>query len=131
MCAGACSALLSSQKGHSRLGSAETLAEAVEHHAPLDLLDGLGDLDAPGAGLGAVEGGPAPEHPGLLAQDLEALPSALVAGVEDEAVSVDDGRRSHVSLVTPEDGARGRARRAQDALRGVVEALALLRRLAP
>ena len=53
----------------------------------------------------------------------------LVAGVEDEAVRVDDRRRAEVLAVVPEHRARGGARRAQDALGGVVEALAVLRGL--
>lgn len=35
----------------------------VVQDRPLDLFDGLGDLDPPGAALGAVEDGPAPPHP--------------------------------------------------------------------
>src|SRR5919109_5424759 len=93
----------------------------AEHDRPLDLLDGLGDLDPSGAGLGAVERGPAPEHPRPLAEDLESLPGSPVAGVEDEAMGVDDGGRSHVGVIPPEDGAGGGAGGAEDAFRGVVE----------
>src|ERR1041385_8262623 len=95
-------------------------SEPVEHDGPLDLLDGLGDLDAAGAGLGAVERGPAPEHAALLGQDGEPLLPGLIAGVEDEPVGVHDGRRADVPLVAPVDRARGGAGGAQDALGRVV-----------
>src|SRR4249919_2844611 len=88
-------------------------SEAVEQDGALDLLDRLRDLDAAWTGLGAVERGPAPEHPGLLREDLQSFAAAFVPRVEDEAVRVHDRRRSHVLVVTPEDGARRGARRAQ------------------
>ena len=97
--------------------------------APADLEDGLGDLDAARAGVGAVEDRPAAPHAVLVGEDLQPLVAALVARVEDEPMGVDDGRRSDVPGLGPERGARGRARGAQDALRGVVVALALRRRL--
>src|SRR5439155_517960 len=64
----------------------------------------------------------APEHTGGLVEDLEPLARGLVARVEDEAVSVDDRGRADIRLVAPVDRARRGAGRAQDALRGVVEA---------
>src|SRR5687768_5225155 len=100
--------------------------QLVEHDRPLHLLDGLGDLDPAGAVLGAVEGGAAAEDAALVAQELEPQLAAAVARVEHEAMGVDDGGRAHVAVVAPEDGARGGARRAQDALGGVVEPLAVL-----
>src|ERR671910_3761430 len=110
---------------------AKRLAEPVEHDGPLHFLDGLGDLDAAGTGLGAVEGGPAAPDALLVVQHGQALGGSLVAGVEDEAVGVDDRRRAEVLVVGPEHRARGGAGGAQDALGGVVEALTVLLRLAP
>src|SRR5947209_6661320 len=104
--------------------------EPVEHDGPLDFLDGLGDLDAARAGLGAVEHRPASEDPGLPGEEIEALACSLVARVEDESVRVHDRGGTDVSVVTPEDRARRGARRAQDALGRVVVALSLFRRLA-
>src|SRR5438093_2112401 len=103
----------------------------VEHDRPLDLLDGLGDLDPPGAGLGAVEGGSAPEHAGPVRQDVQAVRRPLVPRVEDEPVGVDDRRRAHVVAVTPEDGAGRGAGGAQDALGRVVVSLSLFGGLPP
>src|SRR5205807_7103651 len=107
------------------LGEVER-SDAVVEDRPLHLLDGLGDLDVPGAGLGAAEGGAAPPHAGPLVEDVEPFRPRLVPRVEDEAVGVDDGGRAHVGLVAPVDRARRRARRTQDALGGVVEPLPLL-----
>src|SRR5215212_6878581 len=103
----------------------------AEQQGPLHFLDGLGDLDPPGAGVGAVEGGPAAPDPLLVVEHGQPLAGALVAGVEDEAVGVDDRRRPEVLLVGPEHRARGGAGGAQDALGGVVEALAFGGGLAP
>ena len=50
------------------------VSNAAEEQGLLDLLDGLGDLNTAGAGLGAVERGPAPEHAAAVLQDLQALP---------------------------------------------------------
>src|SRR5829696_200971 len=111
------------------IGSARS--HLAEQQGALHFLDGLGDLDAPGAGVGAVEGGPAAPDALLVVEHGEALGGALVAGVEDEAVGVDDRRRAEVLLVGPEHRAGGRAGGAQDALGGVVEALAFGGRLAP
>jgi hypothetical protein len=51
----------------------------------LDFLDGLADLDAARAGLGAIENGAAAPHAVDLVEDLESLGSGLVAarGSED------------------------------------------------
>src|SRR6266540_3862593 len=105
-------------------------SEAIEHDGPLDLLDGLGYLDPPGAGVRAIEGGSAPKHARPVGQGVQALARSLVPRVEDEPVGVDDGRRANVFAVPPEDGAGGGACRAQDALRGVVVSLPLFRGLA-
>src|SRR5438067_13549350 len=83
-----------------------TESDAPVEDGPLDLFDGLGDLDVAGAGVGAVEGRPAPEHARALVEDLEALARRLVARVEDEAVGVHDRRRAHIGLVAPVDRAR-------------------------
>src|SRR4029453_3915548 len=79
--------------------SPRTPSHLPEQQGPLHFLDGLGDLDAPGTGVGAVEGGPATPDPLLVVQHGEALGGPLVAGVEDEAVGVDDRRRADVPLV--------------------------------
>ena len=54
-------------------------------------------------------------------------PGALVARVEDEAMGVHDCGRPDVAAVRPEDRAGRRARGTEDALRGVVVALTVLR----
>jgi hypothetical protein len=97
----------------------------------LHLADRLGDLDLARAGLGAVEDRAAAPDALAVVQDLQPLGRRLVAAVEDEAVRVHDRRRADEVLVRPERRARGGARRAQDALGGVVEALAVLDRLQP
>src|SRR5699024_7786386 len=79
-----------------------------EQQRALDLLDRLGHLDAAGARVGAVEGGAAPPHALGVVEDLQTLRGALVAGVEDEPVRVDDRRRAEVRPVRPEDRAGGR-----------------------
>src|SRR5215469_15181127 len=93
---------------------------------PLDLGDRLGDLDPPGARLGAVERGAAAPDALPLVEDLQALLGGVVAAVEDEAVRVDDRGRAEVLPVGPEHRARGGAGGAQDALGRVVEAVAVL-----
>src|SRR4051812_23893400 len=67
------------------------ISDAVVEDRPLHLLDGLGDLDVAGAGLGAAERRAAAPDAGALVEDVEAVGGGLVAGVEDEAVGVDDG----------------------------------------
>src|SRR5436309_4242469 len=100
-------------------------SEPIEHDGPFDLLDGLGHLDPPGAGLGAVEDGSAPEHPRPVRQDVQAIRRPLVPRVEDETVGVDDGGRADVLAVAPEDGTGRGAGGAEDALGGVVVAFPL------
>src|SRR3984885_13888237 len=95
---------------------------AGEHQRALDLLDRLGHLDAPRAGVGAVERGAAAPYAVDLVEDVEPLGRGLVTAVEDEAVCVDDGRRTEVATLIPEHRAAGGARSAQDALGGVVVA---------
>jgi hypothetical protein len=58
-------------------------------------------------------------------QHRQPLGGALVAGVEDEPVGVDDRGRADVLLVGPVHRAGGGAGGAQDAPGGVVEALAV------
>ena len=65
-------------------------------------------------------------HADGLADDLQALGGGLVAAVEDEAVRSHERRRAEVIVAGPEGRAGGGAAGAQDALGGVVEALALL-----
>src|SRR5271163_3729681 len=97
-------------------------SSASEHQRTLDLLDRLGHLDAPRAGVGAVERGAAAPDAVDLVEDVEPLGRGLVTAVEDEAVRVDDGRRTEVAALVPEHRTAGGARRAQDALGGVVVA---------
>ena len=92
----------------------------------LDLGDSLGHLDATWACFGAVEGGAAAPHAFLVVQDLQAHVAGIIAGVENEAVCVHDRSRAEVLAIGPEDRAGAGARGAQDALGGVVEALAVL-----
>src|SRR5680860_620863 len=99
---------------------------AAEDERSLHFLDGLGDLDATWAGLGAVEGRATTPHTLLVIEDLQTLVGALVAAVEDEPVCADDGLRAEVLPVGPVHRARRRARRAEDAFGGVLEPLALL-----
>ena len=75
------------------------------------------------------DSGAAAPHALGVVQNVEAHLSLVVARVEDEAVRVHDGSGAEVLTVGPEHGARGGAGRAQDALRGVVEALAVFDRL--
>src|SRR6184192_2663052 len=104
-------------------------SEALEQDRALHLLDRLRDLDASRTRVRTVERRAAPEDPGLLREDLHPFAARLVAGIEDEAVRVDDCRGPHVALVAPEHRARGGARCTQDALGRVVVAVAILRRL--
>src|SRR5690606_9183410 len=106
-------------------GAGRASGAAVEELA-LDLLDGLRDGDAARARLGAVVGGAAAPQAVDPVEDGEPVAGGLVARVEDEPVGVDDGRGADVAPVRPEDGAGGRAGGAEDALRRLVEALALL-----
>src|SRR6266513_1166054 len=48
-------------------------SDAAVEDGPLDLLDGLGDLDVAGAGVRAVESRSAPEPARALVEDLEPL----------------------------------------------------------
>ena len=99
--------------------------------SPYDLHDCPRDVDATRAGLDAVEDrAAAPDAVGV-GHDLEPLLVRVVARVDDEAVRVHDRRRTDVVRVRPEDRAGGGAGGAQDALAGVLVALALRRRLAP
>src|SRR3984957_13203539 len=107
---------------HVRSAEWTTRSSAGEHQRALDLLDGLVHPDAGGAGVGAVERGAAAPDAVDLVEDVEPLCRGLVAAVEDEAVRVDDGRRTEVAALVPEHRATGGARRAQDALGGVVVA---------
>src|SRR2546421_1980183 len=104
-------------------------SDPARDQGALDLLDRLGDLDATRARVRAVERRAATPHAFTVVEDLQALLAALVARVEDEAVRVDDRGRAEVLTVVPEDRAGRGARRAQDALGGVVEPLAVLRGL--
>ena len=52
---------------------------ASEHQRALDFLDRLGDLDATGAGVGAVEGGAATPHAFLVVEDVQTLGGTFVA----------------------------------------------------
>src|SRR5699024_2862258 len=114
-----------------RGGRPGATSDAAADDGLLHLGDRLGHLDAAGARLGAVEDGAAAPHALLGVQDLQALLTGVIAGVEDEPVRVDDGGWTEVLAVGPEHRARGRACGAQDALGGVVEALALLGGLQP
>ncbi len=94
------------------------------HDGRRDLEDGPGDVDASRAGVGAVEDRPAAPHAVRVGQDLQPLVGPGVAGVEDEPVGVHDGSRPDVAVLGPEAGAGAGAGGAQDALGGVVVALA-------
>ncbi len=107
-------------------GSRTLGVELVREQGALDLLDRLGDLDAAGAGLGAVEGRAAAPHPLLVVEHLEALGPALVPAVEDEAVRVDDCRGPKYWPSFQNTGQLVVQAAQEDALRGVVEALAVL-----
>src|SRR5690606_38950077 len=95
----------------------------------LDLFDRLRHGDPARAGLRAVVGGAAPPQAVEAVEDLEPVAGGLVARVEDEPVRVDDRRRTDVAAVRPEHRARRCAGRAQDALRRLIEDLAVLRAL--
>ncbi len=104
---------------------ARSLIQLAGGDGLFDLADGLGDLDFARAGFGAVEDGMAAVDAKLVVQDLQALGASPVAAVEDEAVGSDDGCRADILLVRPEGRAGSGAAGAQDALGGVVKALAL------
>src|SRR5579863_5796997 len=99
------------------------------HDGALHLFDGLGDVDATRAGLGAVEDRAAAPHPRAVAEDVQSLGAATVAAIEDEPVRVDDAGRPHPLAIRPHRRARPRAGAAEDALGRLVVAFALLRRL--
>src|SRR5690606_25827085 len=65
-----------------------TRSEGALEDRLLHLGDGLGDLDAARAGLGAVEGGAAAPHAFLVVEDLEAHVSAFVTRIEDETMRI-------------------------------------------
>src|SRR5699024_10163018 len=71
----------------------------------LDLGDGLGDLDAARAGLGAVGGGAAAPHAFLVVEDLQTHVPALITRIEDETMRIDDRGRTEVLPIGPEHGA--------------------------
>src|ERR671913_2630576 len=102
----------------STLSGATAGLEPVEQDRAFHVLDRLRYLDPAWAGVRAIERRPAAEHAVLLGEDLEAPPRALVARVVDEPVGIDDRGGGHGLLVAPEDRARRRTRRAQDAFGG-------------
>ena len=67
----------------------------------LDLCDGLSDLDAAWAGIGAVEGGTAAPYAFFVVENLEAHVSTFIAIIEDETMGVDDGGGTEVLAVSP------------------------------
>ena len=75
--------------------------------------NGPGDFNLTWAGVGAVEGGAAAPDAELFPDHVQPLVGGLVAGVEDKAVGLDDGRRADVLAVGPEAGAGGGAGGAQ------------------
>ena len=96
------------------------------HHRALEFADRHRHLDLARAGHGAVVHGVAARQAAGLADDLQALGGGLIAAVEDEAVRGDQRGRAEVIVAAPERRAGGGAAGAQDALGGVIEALALL-----
>src|SRR5689334_2840106 len=78
---------------------------AAVHDGPLDFLDGVGDMDAARARLGAIEDGATAPDTIAVAQDAQALAGGAVAAVEDEAVSVHDGGGADPVAVGPDGGA--------------------------
>lgn len=105
--------------------------EATGQDSLLDFSDSLGHLNTAGACLGAVEGGAAPPYALFIVEDFQAHVAGIVTGVEDEAVSVHDRRRTEVLAIGPENWARGGACCAQNALGGVIEPFALSSGLDP
>src|ERR1039458_8778248 len=91
-------------------GASERLASdlAIEQRL-LHLADGARHVDVAWAGFHTVEDGAATPHPLEGVQHLHPVLAALVAGVEKEAVGIDNRRRSHVIAVSPEGRAAGRA----------------------
>src|SRR5690606_29255425 len=103
------------------------LRDVAGQQAALDLLNGARDLNPARARLGAVEDGAAAPDARLLVQHGQPVGCTLVAAVVDEAVGVDDRRGTDEFVVGPGDRAGTGAAGAEDALRRVVEALAILR----
>src|SRR6476646_632519 len=97
----------------------------LDHHA-LDLGDGLGGVEALGAGLGAIHDGMAAVEPERILEIIEAVTGRLIAAVLQPAVGLKQrGRTEEALAVPPIARARGRAAGAQDALVQTVELLAV------
>src|SRR4051794_41599563 len=97
----------------------------LDHHA-LDLGDGLGGVEALGAGLGAIHDGMAAVEPERILEIIEAVTGRLVAAVLQPAVGLKQrGRTEEAPPVPPITRARGPAARAQDAHAQTVDAFAV------
>ena len=101
------------------------LFQTSSRNRRLDFADGLGDLDFARTGQGTVKDGMAAVDAKNVIQYLEPFGCSAVATVKDEAVGGDDGRRADILVVGPEGGTGGGTASTQDALGGVVEALAV------
>src|SRR3954466_5846946 len=77
-----------------------TLHLPLDHHA-LDLGDGLGGIEALGAGLGAIHDGMAAVEPERILEIVEAMPGRLVAAVLQPAVGLKQRSRTEETLAVP------------------------------
>lgn len=92
------------QKAHRLVDGGRGL-DRVSQDGVFDFGDRFGDLNAAGAGLGAVEDSATASNAFLVIEDLQAHVTAGVAGIEDETVRIDDGSWAEVLSVSPENGA--------------------------
>src|SRR5512139_1225113 len=111
-------------------GWGEGLSDTALHQQRLDAPDRLGRVEPLGTGVDAVHDAAAAIQPVRVFQIVEPRRRRLVARIGDEAVRLQEARRTDEAVgVPPERRARGGAARAQDALIGAVEQRAVLRAL--
>jgi len=92
----------------------------------LHFTDRLRHLDFAWAGIGAVKDGMAAVNAELVVKNLQAFGSSPVSAIIDKTVGGYNRCRAYILVVGPERRAGGGAGGAQDALGGVIEALACL-----
>lgn len=97
----------------------------------LQLANRLRDLNLTRTGHRAVERGVTARDAACLADNVQTLRSGLVAAVENEAMCRHQRGGAEIIVTGPERRAGGGAGRAQNALRGFIEAGALLGALQP
>lgn len=94
---------------------------------PFDLGNSRRDLDLTRASIGAVKNRPTAPNAKGVGHNFQPLRIPLISGVKDEAVSLNNGRRSNISSIRPKTWARRSASSAKDTLCGVIKARAIFR----